>query len=68
MVIYIDTSREATAQDMIFVQNLHYLMVGWKKCHVHMDNKNEDTLILGEGPTQWLDDRCHINSRSYISY
>ena len=23
---------------------------------VHIDNKNKDTLILGEGPTQGLDD------------
>ena len=24
--------------------------------HVHIDNKGKDTLILGEGPTQGLDD------------
>ena len=23
---------------------------------VHIDNKNKDTIILGEEPTQWLDD------------
>ena len=23
---------------------------------VHIDNKKNDILILGEGPTQWLDD------------
>ena len=37
----------------------------WEKSHlfvadssssVHIDNKGEDTLILGEGPTQGLDD------------
>ena len=37
---------------------------------VHVDNKNKDTLILGEGPTQGLDDTTlsaeaiyHINFR-----
>ena len=31
---------------------------------VHIYNKNKDILILGEGPTQGLDD----NKRSKISY
>ena len=36
---------------------------------VHIDNKNKDTFILGEEPTQRLDDQLnHINSRSKISY
>ena len=25
---------------------------------VHIDNKNKDVLILGERPTQGLDDKC----------
>ena len=31
---------------------------------VHIDDKNKDILILGEGPTQGLDDTVNVNSRS----
>ena len=34
---------------------------------VHIHNENEGILILGEGPTQGLDDSS-INSRSKTSY
>ena len=56
----------ATAQDLILVQNFHLQMEAWEKMllcfwtdmssSVHIDNKNKDTLILGEEPTQGLYD------------
>ena len=51
---------------MILVQNFHLQMEAWEKMllffwadmssSVHINNKNKDILILGEGPTQGLDD------------
>ena len=51
---------------MILVENFHLKMEAWGKnviifeadmsSPVHIDNKNKDILILGEGPTQGLDD------------
>ena len=75
MMIQINTSARATAQDLILVQNFHLQMEALEKCHqfwrrssVHLDNKNKGILILGEGPTQGLDDttltaeaKYHIN-------
>ena len=64
MLIYVNTSIAATAWDLILVQNFHYLTVPWEKIifgvdmssSVHVDNKGKEILILGEGPTQGLDD------------
>ena len=50
---------------MIYVQNFHYLIPYGRNViilgadlnsSVHIDNKGKDILILGEGPTQGLDD------------
>ena len=59
----------AAAQDLILIHNFHLQMEAWEKMSflelicayfqsssVHIDNKNRDTSILGEGPTQGLDD------------
>ena len=58
------------------LDNFHFYFFFIFKCHfgadmsssVHIDNKNKDILILGEGPTQGLDDstltteaKCSIN-------
>ena len=32
---------------------------------VHVDNKNKDTVILGEGPTQGLDDTTLTGESKY---
>ena len=32
---------------------------------VHIDNKNKDVVILGEGPTQGLDDTTSITEAKY---
>ena len=32
---------------------------------VRIDNKHKDVLILGEGPTQWLDDTALIAEAKY---
>ena len=36
-----------------------------KMSSVHVDNKNKDTLILGEGPTQELDDTALKTETKY---
>ena len=33
---------------------------------VHVDNKNKNILILGEGPTQWLDDTTLKSEAKYL--
>ena len=33
---------------------------------VHVDNKNKNILILGEGPTQWLDDATLKSEARYL--
>ena len=65
MLIQINTNIVATTKDLILVQNFIYR---WKhenkvitsgadiSASVHIDNKNKNILILGEGPTQVLDD------------
>ena len=59
----------ATAYDFILVQNFHLQMEAWGKndifgadmtSSVHIDNKNKDISILGEGPTKRLDDTTLI--------
>ena len=62
----------------IRVQNFHYLMVAWVKMSLvlgvdmslslHFDNKGEDILILGRGPTQGLDDTTLIAEAKYSIY
>ena len=32
---------------------------------VHIDNKNKDILILGKGPTQWLNDSTASATKTY---
>ena len=44
-----------------YLQNFYLQRKAWEKCHyllelMHVDNKNNNTLILGEGATQGLDD------------
>ena len=34
---------------------------------VHVDNKNKNILILGEGPTQWLDDTTLKSEAKYLT-
>ena len=65
MLIQINTNIVATTKDLILVQNFIYR---WKhenkvitfgadiSASVHINNKNKNILILGEGPTQVLDD------------
>ena len=55
MLIQINTNIVATEQDLIIVQNFYLQMEAWKES-VHVYDKNKDILILGEGPTQGLDD------------
>ena len=55
MLIQINTNIVATEQDLIIVQNFYLQTAAWKES-VHVYNKNKDILILGEGPTQGLDD------------
>ena len=55
MLIQINTNIVATEQDLIIVQNFYLQTEAWKES-VHVYNKNKDILILGEGPTQGLDD------------
>ena len=60
---------------MILVQNFHYLTVALEKndiifgadmsSSVHIDNKGKDILILGEGPTQELDDTTLTAEEKY---
>ena len=66
MLIQINASIVATAQGLIPVQNFYLQMEAWGKnvivfgadmsSFVHIGNENKDILILGEGPTQGLDD------------
>ena len=53
------------ALDLNRLQNFHYLTVAWEKmslfleliwAHFHINNKKNYILILGEEPTQGLDD------------
>ena len=55
MLIQINTNIVATEQDLIIVQNFYLQTEAWKES-VHVYDKNKDILILGEGPTQGLDD------------
>ena len=62
MLIQINTSIAATAQDLILVQNfcLHMrrnviIFRADMGSSSHIDNKNKDILIFGEGLTQGLD-------------
>ena len=55
----------ATAQDLLLARTFHLQMEAWEKniiifgadmsSSMHIDNKNNDILILGEDPTQELD-------------
>ena len=65
MLIQINTNIVAMAKDLILVQNFIYRWKHGKKVitfgadissSAHIDNKNKNILILGEGPTQVLDD------------
>ena len=65
MLIQINTKMAALAYDLIFAQNFYLQMEAWENViifgddmssSVHIDNKNKDILILGEGTTQVLDD------------
>ena len=55
MLIQVNTNIVATEQDLIIVQNFYLQTEAWKES-VHVYDKNKDILILGEGPTQGLDD------------
>ena len=59
---------------MICVQNFHYLIPYGRNViilgadlnsSVHIDNKGKDILILGEGPTQGLDDTALTADAKY---
>ena len=61
----INTNMTNLAKDLIPVQNFRLQMEAWKNViifavdlssSVHFDNKNKDILIIGEEPTQGLDD------------
>ena len=66
MLIQINTNIAATAQDLILVQNSNLQMEAWEKnviifgadisSSVHIDNKEKDMLIHGEGPIIKFDD------------
>ena len=65
MVIQINTNIAAMAQDLILIQKFLLQMEAWENViicgadmnlSVHIDNKNKDILILGNGPAQGLDD------------
>ena len=65
MLIQINTNMAALAYDLIFAQKFYLQMEAWENViifgddmssSVHIDNKNKDILILGEGTTQVLDD------------
>ena len=63
MLIQINTNIVATEQDLIIVQNFYLQTEAWKES-VHVYNKNKDILILGEGPTQGLDDtKLNVHSQ-----
>ena len=53
------------AWDLIHVHNFHFNVIfgANMRSSVHIDNKTKDHLILGEGPTQGLDDTMMIYDR-----
>ena len=59
MLIQINLITAAAAYDLILLQNFHLQIKAWEKMSLflkHIDNKNKDVLILGEGATEGLDD------------
>ena len=74
-MIQINTNIAVTTYDWIRVQNIHYLLETWEKMllffgadmnsSVHVDNKNKDILILGERPTEGLDDMTLTAKEKY---
>ena len=74
MLSQININIVATAQDLILVQNFIYRWKLWKNViifgadmssSVHVDNKGKDILILGERPTQGLDDATLTTETKY---
>ena len=49
MLIQINTNMAAMAQDSIHVDSFY------NSSSVHVDSRNKNILVLGEGPTQGLD-------------